>query len=360
MYSEGGDRGRERERESIAQHSTAIHTTMLDIRNKKLACIDLSNPDLAASAANLRQACMDTGFFYLINHGISQNFMDEVFDHSRKFFALPDKEKVKVFRNECSRGYTPFLDEVLDPDTQSKEDFKEGYYIGVDIDRNDPRYCKPLSGPNEWPNPALLPNWRETMEKYHAEALKVGRRLAHLIALALNLEAGFFDQPGILDNPDAVLRLLHYKGEESNPELGVYGAGAHSDWGLLTLLATDDVLGLQICKDKDTEPRVWEHVPAVKGAYIVNIGDMLERWSNGLFRSTLHRVLLSGEERYSIPFFVNPNIGCLVECLPTCISNEIAPKYSPTLSSEYIAQRYRETHGRNMDYFAQHCGGLDE
>eukprot|EP00249_Psilotum_nudum_P008715 c21463_g2_i1 orf=1-375(-) len=125
---------------------------MLDLQNTKLACIDLSSPDLAASAASIRQALLDIGFFYIINHGISQEFIDEVFDQSRKFFALPDKEKVKVFRNECNRGYTHFMYDALDPHKQSKGDCKEGYYIGVDVDRNDPRYSIPISGPNEWPN----------------------------------------------------------------------------------------------------------------------------------------------------------------------------------------------------------------
>ncbi|KAG6388954.1 hypothetical protein SASPL_150391 [Salvia splendens] len=136
------------------------------------------------------------------------------------------------------------------------------------------------------------------MEKYHQEALEVSRSVSRLIALALGLDINFFDQPEMLGNPIATLRLLHYE---------------------------DDNYGLQICKDKDAKPQIWEYVPPLKGAFIVNLGDMLERWSNCFFRSTLHRVLGNGQERYSIAFFVEPSHECIVECLPTCQSEKNPP-----------------------------------
>ncbi|XP_028080075.1 2-oxoglutarate-Fe(II) type oxidoreductase hxnY-like isoform X5 [Camellia sinensis] len=156
------------------------------------------------------------------------------------------------------------------------------------------------------------------MEKYHREALEVAKAISRIIALALNLEVDFFDRQEMLGKPIANLRLLHYEGRVSDPMKGIYGAGAHSDFGLITLLATDDVFGLQICKDKDAKPQKWEFVAPLKGAFIVNLGDMLERWSNCIFRSTLHRVVGNGQERYSIAYFVEPNHDCLLECLPTC------------------------------------------
>ncbi|XP_028080071.1 2-oxoglutarate-Fe(II) type oxidoreductase hxnY-like isoform X1 [Camellia sinensis] len=138
------------------------------------------------------------------------------------------------------------------------------------------------------------------MEKYHREALEVAKAISRIIALALNLEVDFFDRQEMLGKPIANLRLLHYEGRVSDPMKGIYGAGAHSDFGLITLLATDDVFGLQICKDKDAKPQKWEFVAPLKGAFIVNLGDMLERWSNCIFRSTLHRVVGNGQERYSV------------------------------------------------------------
>ncbi|KAF3442978.1 hypothetical protein FNV43_RR16896 [Rhamnella rubrinervis] len=309
-----------------------------------LNCIDLSNPDIDHSVALLKQACMDCGFFYVVNHGISQEFMDEVFEQSKRFFTLPLDEKMKLLRNEKHRGYTPVLDEHLDPENQVHGDYKEGYYIGVEALEDEPEAEKPFYGPNVWPAPDTMPGWRETMEKYHQEALEVAREVAKIIALALDLDINFFDKSEMLGEPIAILRLLHYDGQTSEPSKGIFGAGAHSDYGLITLLATDGILGLQICKDKNAKPQIWEFVPPLKGAFIVNLGDMLERWSNCIFKSTLHRVLGNGQERYSIAYFVEPSHDCLIECLPTCKSEKDPPKFPSILCRTYLSQRYKDTH----------------
>ncbi|CAN0901481.1 2-oxoglutarate-Fe(II) type oxidoreductase hxnY [Linum grandiflorum] len=341
-----------------------------------LNCIDLSSTNIQNSVSSLKQACLDCGFFYVVNHGISREFMAEVFHQSRKFFELPGNEKMKVLRNEKHRGYTPELDELLDPQNQVHGDYKEGYYIGVEVPEDDPEADKPFYGPNVWPSSDLLPDWRETMEKFHQQALDVARAVARIIALALDLEADFFDKPEMLGQPIAVMRLLHYGGQVSDPSKGLYGAGAHSDYGLITLLATDDICGLQICKDKDAQPQVWEYVAPMQGkdkvknaiqsvedtdvfslplfnrAFVVNLGDMLERWSNCIFKSTLHRVLGNGQERYSIAYFVEPSHDCLVECLPTCKSEENPPKFPPIKCSTYLSQRYKDTHA-NLNVYNQ-------
>ncbi|KAG5087466.1 hypothetical protein JHK86_000078 [Glycine max] len=239
-----------------------------------LNCIDLSNPDINQSVNLLKEACLDSGFFYVVNHGISQEFMDEVFAQSKKFFSLPHNEKMKTLRNEQHRGYTPVLDELLDPENQVHVgDYKEGYYIGVEKGEDDPQSKKPFYGPNNWPAPDVLPGWRETMEKFHLETLYVS-----------------------------------------------------------------------ICRDRDAKPQKWEDVAPLKGAFIVNLGDMLERWSNCVFKSTLHRVLGNGQGRYSIAYFLEPSLDCLVECLPTCKSDSNPPKYPPILCHDYMTQRYKDTH----------------
>ncbi|XP_070030548.1 uncharacterized protein [Nicotiana sylvestris] len=291
-----------------------------------LHCIDLSSPDIHTSVSLLKKACLDSGFFYVVNHKISQEFTDEVFAQSKKLFDLPLEEKMKLLRNEKHRGYTPVLDEHLDAVNQINGDYKEGYYIGVEALEDDPDAQRPFYGSNVWPTAGILPGWRETMEKYHQEALEVTKAVSRLIALALDLDADFFGQPEFLGKPIGTLRLLHYEGKLSDPSTGIFGAGAHTDYGLITLLATDDVCGLQICKDKDAKPQIWEYVPPLKGAFVVNLGDMLERWSNGIFRSTLHRVLGNGQERYSIAYFVEPSHDCLVECLATCQSKDNPPR----------------------------------
>ncbi|KAG6740721.1 hypothetical protein POTOM_056189 [Populus tomentosa] len=335
---------------SVVQVFTSFHATSA---SKFLYCLQsnacLSNyPKLVTSPSPSKtlapKACLDCGFFYVINHGISEELMEEVFEQNKKFFELPLSEKMKVLRNEKHRGYTPLFDELLDPDNQVHGDYKEGYYIGVEVPEDDPKAEKPFYGPNVWPSDDILPGWRHTMEKYYLEALEVARAIVRIIALALDLEADFFDKPEILGQPLALLRLLKYPGQISDPSNGVYGAGAHTDYGLITLLSTDDVYGLQICKDKYAQPRVWEFIAPLKGAFIVNLGDMLERWSNCLFKSTLHRVLGNGQERYSIAYFVEPSFDCLVECLPTCKSEKNPPKFPPVIYGDYLGQRYKDTH----------------
>ncbi|WRX34922.1 Oxoglutarate/iron-dependent dioxygenase - like 10 [Theobroma cacao] len=296
------------------------------IKVSALNCIDLSNPDIHHSVSLLKQACLDCGFFYVVNHGISQEFMEEVFAQSKNFFHLPLNEKKELLRNEKHRGYTPVLDELLDPDNQVHGDYKEGYYIGVEVPEDDPDSEKPFYGPNVWPADGVLPGWRQTMEKFHYEALEVAKAIARVIALALDLEVDFFDRPEMLGKPIATLRLLHYEGERS--------------W--------------HICKDKDAKPRKWEYVAPIKGAFIINLGDMLERWSNCIFKSTLHRVLGNGQERYSVAYFVEPSHDCLVECLPTCKSEKNPPKFPPIRCGTYLTQRYKDTHAELSVYNKHH------
>ncbi|XP_028548240.1 2-oxoglutarate-Fe(II) type oxidoreductase hxnY-like isoform X2 [Dendrobium catenatum] len=261
--------------------------------------------------------------------------MNEVFFQSTKFFALPLHKKMELFRNEKLRGYTPTLDQTLDPENQVQ---------GVEVPEDDPDAKKPFYGPNQWPSEDILPGWRQVMEQYHNEALRVSREIAKIIALTLDLDAGFFDKPEMLGEPLATLKLLHYEDKISDPARGIYGCGAHSDFGLINLLATDDVAGLQICKNKDARPRIWEDVAPLKGGFIINIGDLLERLSNDVFRSTLHRVVLDGQERYSVAFFADPKPECIVECLPSCTSDMNPPKYPPITCYAYMNQRYNDTH----------------
>ncbi|KAJ4907534.1 2-oxoglutarate (2OG) and Fe(II)-dependent oxygenase superfamily protein [Raphanus sativus] len=312
------------------------------IKVSSLHCIDLANSDLRQLAVSLKQACLDCGFFYVINHGISEELKDEVFKQSKKLFALPLEEKMKLLRNEKYRGYAPLHDQLFDPDNQVWGDCKEGYSIGV-LRPKDDSHDNPFYSPNIWPDPDVLPGWRATMETFYQEALRVCKAIASIMALALDLDVNYFDKPNILGNHNAVMRLLHYEGH-SDPSKGIYASGAHSDYGMMTLLANDSVMGLQICKDKDVKPRKWEYVPSIKGAYIVNIGDLLERWSNCLLKSTLHRVIGNGHERYSVPFFLEPSHECIVECLPTCQSQNNLPKYPAIKCSTYLTQRYKEAH----------------
>ncbi|XP_057417489.1 2-oxoglutarate-Fe(II) type oxidoreductase isoform X2 [Lotus japonicus] len=254
-----------------------------------LPIIDLSSPDRISTANSIRQACIEHGFFYIVNHGLDNEFVREVFDHSAKFFSLPLQHKMNLARKEY-RGYSPLYAEKLDPTSLSKGDPKESYYVGPLAD---------TASLNQWPSEELLPNWRPTMESLYWKELGAGKELLSLIALSLNLDEDYFEKIGAIRKPSAFLRLLHYPGEMGSGE-EICGASAHSDYGMITLLVTDGVPGLQICKDKFKQPQVWEDVAHVEGALIVNIGDLMERWTNCIYRSTLHRVMPTGKERYSV------------------------------------------------------------
>ncbi|XP_055829874.1 2-oxoglutarate-Fe(II) type oxidoreductase hxnY isoform X2 [Solanum dulcamara] len=286
----------------------------------QLPIIDLNSPDPRSTARAIRQACVEVGFFYLINHGVDKKVFKKVIEESKKFFSLPLEEKMKLVRRN-HRGYTPLYAEKLDSSSTTQGDSKESFYIGP------PEGKSVVSNLNQWPAQEVLPSWRSTMEVYHRRVLDAGIRLISLIALALDLDKDFFHKAGACDSPNGFLRLLHYP-----------------DYGMLTLLATDGIGGLQVCREKFKRPQIWEDVHHLSGAFIVNIGDMMERWTNCLFRSTLHRVMPTGQERLSMAFFLDPNPDCVVECLKSCCSDSSPPRFPPIRAGDYLEERFKVTY----------------
>ncbi|PIN13358.1 Iron/ascorbate family oxidoreductase [Handroanthus impetiginosus] len=292
----------------------------------ELPIIDLASSDRISTAQSIRQACIECGFFYLINHGVEENLLQKVFEGSKEFFSLPLEEKIKLARKD-HRGYTPLYAERLDASLNLKGDSKESFYVGPLEDRTPQGYLM-----NQWPSDEVLPSWRSTVEDYYRQVLNAADRLISLVALALNLEEKFFHNVGAWSPPYALLRLIHYPGEVDSSSEETFGASAHSDYGMITLLASNGV-----CRDKFNKPRVWEDVQHIPGAFIVNIGDLMERWTNLLFRSTLHRVMPVGQERYSVALFTDPNPNCVVECLKTCCNESTPPRYGQLCSEILVA-----------------------
>lgn len=277
--------------------------------------IRLDDPDQQTMVKILRDACVDVGFFYLEGHGIETELMDAVHEQSEIFFKLSTDSKKILSDPVLNRGYTGMQEQSLDPKNQTKGNTKEGFNIGEHITIENPAYSvEKLRGPNQWPTPERTPDmddtdkFRHVMETYYDRLLKVSHKLVKLIALAIGLEESALD-PYFAGTPFATLRLLHYAAVPSNPSEGEMTVGAQRDWGFIRLLNTYDYPGLQIF----TKDEVWIDVPPRKGAFVVNLGDMLERWTNDLFRSTKHRVLTAGQtERYSTPFFLEPNFDVSV------------------------------------------------
>lgn len=265
-----------------------------------------------------------------------EDIFPRIFAESKQLFELPFQEKQGLYDAKLSRGYQPLGIETLDPIRSKHGDSKEGFYIGTHIPPEDPRYNPAkLKGPNVWPD---RQEFVSTMEEYHSRASQVGLKVIQLLALAVGLPDKHDLDHHFTEN-FATLRLLHYTATKSDPQEGLFACGAHSDYGMITLLLTDENPGLQIYTNEE-----WVDLPPKKDLLIVNLGDMLERWTNGLFRSTMHRVITSGEtERYSMPFFYEPDFDAKVVCLPVCCSPENPPKYPPTTAGQHILDKYNQT-----------------
>jgi isopenicillin N synthase-like dioxygenase len=303
----------------------------------------LSSPALAdrqAVAAELRAACLDKGFFYIRNHGIPDDHVEAVFAEAARFFDLPAADKAALDKSKslANRGYEPLQGQTLE--AGAKPDLKEGFYIGPEHALDDPRVVAGRfnHGPNQWPQ--ALPSFQPIMQTYFTEMLALGARLMRGLALSLDLPEDHF-APFCAD-PMATLRLLHYPPQPANGDPGLRGAGAHTDFGGLTLLRQGEIGGLQVW---DQSTSGWIHADPVPGTFVINLGDMIARWTNDRYRSTLHRVInVSGRERYSIPFFFVGNYDHVVECIPTCLAPGEKPKYTPTTVEAHLREMYKRTY----------------
>ena len=295
-----------------------------------------------AVGAQLRAACVDKGFFYCAGHGIPQGLIDAVFAETKGLFALPEESKLEIEKSRvstCNRGYEVLGGQVLE--AGAPPDRKEGYYIGLELPSDDPRVAAGRfnRGPNVWPNG--LPGFEPTMAAYFEAMRRLAERLMNGIALSLGLEEDYFDT--YKRDPIATLRLLHYPPQRDNAAPDEKGAGAHTDWGALTLLLQDDVGGLQVLDNASGD---WIHADPVPGTFVVNLGDALARWTNDLYKSTRHRVVnSSGRERYSVPFFYNGDADYEVHCIPTCLEPGETPKYAPVTVEGHLMNMYRQSYG---------------
>jgi isopenicillin N synthase-like dioxygenase len=300
-------------------------------------------PGAATSIAiSIGKAAREIGFFYVAGHGIPSATFEHLFDTARRFFALPldQKQEVAFARSKHNRGFIAMKGESLDPSKPA--DLKEGFNIGLDLAPDDPRILagEPFRGVNLWPE---LPGFRETMLDYFGRVLKVGQLLQRAVAVDVGLAEDFFEDK--LDRSLSTLRLLHYPPQPPAIEPGQLGAGEHTDYGCLTLLMTDDVGGLEVRRRDGT----WLAAPPIADVFVCNIGDCLMRWTNDVYVSTPHRVVnRSGRERYSIPFFLDPNPDAPVATIPSCVSAERPSRYPPTTGADYLRERLQRTYAPGM------------
>jgi hypothetical protein len=313
--------------------------------------IDLSDPDRRAVARAVGQACRDIGFLVVSGHGVDPALIEATRSTARAFFdlPLPEKQRVARPRPDVTRGYVGLEGESVarsrDPGATAG-DLNESLMIGP-VDPPDPAYAHaPAAGqhfaPNLWPERPddLRPVWTE----YYRAMSDLAARVMRLFALALDLQETFFDDK--IDRHISRLRVRNYPAPLVPPAPGQLRAGAHSDYGSLTILHTEDRPGgLQVCNAAGE----WVAVPILPGTFVVNIGDLMARWTNDAWVSTLHRVANppQGQEaesrRQSLVFFHNPNYDAPVACIPTCLPSGAEPKYAPTTSGEHLRRLFTQT-----------------
>ena len=309
-----------------------------------LPIIDISplygdEPDAWQTVAEqIDRACRQWGFFYIKGHPISPARIAEVLGNAQRFFALPVEEKLKIdiTQTRHHRGYGAVATEQLDPTKPS--DLKETFDMGLHLPADHPEVLaeKPLRGPNRHPD---LSGWQTLMEQHYRDMQALAQTLLRAMTLALGIEREFFDTR--FNEPVSVLRLIHYPPRDTASSAEQQGAGAHTDYGCITLLYQDAAGGLQVRNVNGQ----WIDAPPIDGTFVVNLGDMMARWSNDRYLSTPHRVISPlGVDRYSMPFFAEPHPDTLIQCLPGCQDDAHPPKYPTTTCAEFLLSRFADTY----------------
>ncbi|KAI0891991.1 putative gibberellin 20 oxidase [Annulohypoxylon nitens] len=297
----------------------------------------------ARIAEELNAACRAPGFFQIVGHDVSTDLRARLFQKTAEFYSLPSAKKSALgqgFSVNGARGYEAIGAEIMEGDFK---DQKEGFMMGPELPAG--RF---LQGPNMWPEEADCPGFRSTMEEYFAAARNLSVKLFRLLALSLHLEENYFD--GFVDSRDSISMYRIHKYPKTSPEMAKKsrGTGAHTDFGAMTLLLQDNIGGLEVFH---RPTNTWNAVPYVQDAYVVNIGDMMEQWTNGRYMSTVHRVIspVSDKDRYSVVFFNEGLLDQVIECIPTCIEPGETPLHPPVTVEAHLRKRYGDSYGEAKD-----------
>lgn len=284
-------------------------------------------------AAEIDRAAREVGFFYITGHSVPAALIAAALAAAQVFFALPAGEKAAIAVDTRHRGYVgPGAARMY---VGVRPDLKESFVWGLELAPDDPLVTpeRTLMGPNRWPShPAGM---RRALSAYFDAALAVGRDLARAFAVALGVEESFFVRH--FAHPLARGGVIHYPPQP--PDLGAdqFGVGPHTDYGFLTLLWQDETGGLEV----RNAAGVWVEAPPIAGSFVVNVGDLLARWSNDRFASTPHRVInRSGRERFSIPVFYDPDWETLVDPAPLAAALGVAARHPPLMAGEHIRARF--------------------
>jgi isopenicillin N synthase-like dioxygenase len=303
-------------------------TTTTAIQGATIPIIDIGpvwtgdGSDRQRVADAIDAACSTLGFFYLKNHGIPQPLLDHVLTQAHHFFNLPLAQKQQVARSPLTNcGYIGLQTERLDP--SQPWDLKEAFNVGLEV---------------VWPSEP--PDFQAIVADFYRHCTqRVAPTILQLMARALGLPEAYFDDQHSLNY---FLRLLHYPPVTHPPAPGQLRAGAHTDYGSITLLLQDAMGGLEV-KTRDGH---WIAAPPIPGTVVVNVGDAMQRWTNDCFSSTPHRVVMTDTQprsRYSVALFCDPNPDVVIDCLPQCIGDRPC-RYPPIRFRDYLAEKFGATY----------------
>jgi isopenicillin N synthase-like dioxygenase len=285
----------------------------------------------------------EVGFFQVVDHGVDDVIAETCWNITRSFFDLPLPAKLEVERPPGGLyGYFPMKSESLaqSRDAMAPGDLKESFNMGPGVRAGHhpvDAIEASLFSPNAWP--AALPELRPAWENYYGAMASLSERLMRMFALGLNLPAEFFADS--IDVSPSALRAINYPEQQQSPEHGQLRAGEHTDYGTLTILRQE--LGRAGLEVRDEKTESWVPIPPVDGALVINIGDLMARWTNDRWTSTLHRVVnpdldsTVSTRRQSMPFFHNANYSTVVECLPSCLATGETPRYAPVVAGPHLA-----------------------
>ncbi|KIW32555.1 uncharacterized protein PV07_04086 [Cladophialophora immunda] len=313
---------------------------------KEIPVLDVSrmySEDLAEReklAVEVRDAATKVGFMQIKNHGVPQEAIDAAFDHVKEFFALPLDAKMKLTQHQNPHflGYEPLYETNVGG--LKRGDCKESFSFAYDPD-DDPSGGKDMPAiirrVSQWPEPSVVPGYREALVKYQQSLLALARRFIRIFALALNLPEDHFDK--MVTHPLAGVRTLHYPPMTGSDDQEI-GLGAHTDIEFFTIIV--QTINKHPALEVLNADGEWIKLYPQFGCFVVNLSDMMMRMTNDIFLSTVHRVINRGEtDRYSIPFFFGANANELIEVLPSCTSEENPPKYEGMTTYDHSNARLR-------------------
>lgn len=303
-------------------------TANLPVIDLSPALGDCSLRGRAAVIASLHEALHETGFMYVVGHGLNASLLARAFRSARRFFARPLEEKRAVAYTDSAAnfGFQGIEGERLDP--ANAPDLKEAFTM------RNALAARPNS--SSWPDE----EFRTDALMLFAAGLSTAHALLALLAEGLQLPLDYFTP--LHRGENVTLRFLHYPANLPSRSKSQLGAGEHTDYGSITLLFQQDVGGLEV-RDRAGQ---WRFAPPLPEAIVINTGDLMERWTNGHFRSTVHRVrpIVGDQDRYSIALFVDPDSAVQVECIPSCVEPGMPPRYPLITAGEHLRQKIEATH----------------